>query len=53
VDIVELAPEMDEDKKTGKLVVELAANLFGSAYNWYTHYMKQEVDKQTARNSKK
>lgn len=49
MDIVELAPDLDENKKTGNLVVELAANLLGSEYNWYTNYMDLEVQKQTAR----
>lgn len=49
-DLVELAPELDKDNKTGKLVVELASNLLGSEYNWYTQYMKNEADKQEKRN---
>ncbi len=53
MDIVELAPDLDENKKTGNLVVELAANLLGSEYNWYTNYMDLEVQKQATRSQGK
>ncbi|HSR89155.1 MAG TPA: arginase [Candidatus Udaeobacter sp.] len=49
-DLVELAPELDKDNKTGNLVVELASNLLGSEYGWYTQYMKNEAEKQEKRN---
>ncbi|MBI2037428.1 MAG: arginase [Candidatus Magasanikbacteria bacterium] len=49
LDVVELAPELDKDGKTGKLVIELVAQLLGSDYGWYAHYMKNEEEKQVKR----
>ena len=43
MDIVELAPKLDENKKTGQLAVELIAHLLGSQYGWYTQYMKKFI----------
>ncbi len=51
MDLVELAPELDEQEKTGKLVIELIANLLGSDYSWYAHYMKHEEEKQAKRDA--
>ncbi len=51
LDLVELAPELDVEGKTGKLVIELIANLLGSDYGWYAHYMKHEAEKQAERSS--
>jgi len=48
-DVVEVAPKLDVDNKTGKLVIELAANLLGGEYNWYEQYMKEEEEKQAKR----
>lgn len=52
MDIVEVAPEMDENGKTGKLLMELTANLLGSEYGWYSQYMKKELTKQEERSHK-
>lgn len=53
MDLVELAPELDVQRKTGNLAVEMAANLLGSDYDWYTHYMKNETSKQAERSKSK
>ena len=45
LDIVELAPKLDENGKTGQLVIELIASLLGSEYGWYTKYMKDAAKK--------
>ncbi len=45
MDIVELAPKLDIKEKTSQLAVELAANLLGSEYGWYTQYMKKAAKK--------
>lgn len=45
MDIVELAPKLDIDGKTCDLAVELAANLLGTEYGWYTQYMKKASGK--------
>lgn len=46
MDIVEIAPDLDVDQKTGQLAVELIAELLGKEYDWYTQYMNQEEEKQ-------
>lgn len=51
-DVVEVAPNVDVDNKTGRLVIELTANLLGGEYSWYEHYMKQEGEKQVKRAGK-
>jgi arginase len=43
LDIVELAPKLDENEKTGHLAIELIAHLLGSEYGWYTRYMKKFI----------
>ncbi len=45
LDVVEMVPERDIDHKTAQLTIELIAYFFGSEYNWYTQYMKQEAGK--------
>jgi arginase len=51
-DLVEVAPRLDVDNKTGILVLELAANLLGGEYGWYEQYMKHEEEKQIERGRK-
>ncbi|MEK7131345.1 MAG: arginase [Patescibacteria group bacterium] len=43
LDVVELAPKLDEDGKTGQRAIELIAHLLGSEYGWYTQYMKKFI----------
>jgi arginase len=49
VDVSELAPDLDSDNKTSRLVIELVANYFGAEYSWYTRYMSEEQKKQAKR----
>ncbi|MFA6105823.1 MAG: arginase [Patescibacteria group bacterium] len=49
VDVSELAPDLDSENKTSRLVVELIANYFGGQYSWYTRYMNEEQKKQAKR----
>lgn len=41
MDIVELTPKLDVDRKTTRLAIELISHLLGSEYDWYTRYMKK------------
>lgn len=45
MDVVEITPKKDIDKKTGKLCIELIASGFGSKYNWYVEYMSHYKNK--------
>mgnify|MGYP000269917999 CR=1 FL=1 len=53
LDVVELAPEIDQQGKTAKLGIELISYFLGSDYSWYTNYMKEEAEKQAQRNLQK
>lgn len=48
-DIVEMAPELDLQEKTGRLAVELISYFLGSDYGWYVQYMDNEMEKQEKR----
>lgn len=42
VELVEYNPTRDRDHITADLAIELAANLLGATYNWYTEYMNEQ-----------
>lgn len=42
IEIVEYNPTRDRDHITADLAIELAANLLGATYNWYTEYMDEQ-----------
>lgn len=52
LDVVELAPALDENGKTAKLAIELTSYFLGSDYSWYTAYMEKEIAKQEQKHLK-
>ena len=41
LDIVEIVPAKDVEKKTAALAIELVARFLGSEYSWYRNYIKE------------
>ncbi len=49
LDIVECLPAADVDEKTASMAATVTAHLLGAEYSWYTGYMAEEMEKQSAR----